>query len=457
MSGPPDAIDHTEARTLADSLLRRLFPLCRSLTGEGLLESLAILSEHIPLQITEVPTGTKVFDWVVPEEWHIRDAYVRDRTGRRVIDFRKSNLHVVSYSVPVRARMSLDALRPHLHTLPAQPDAIPYLTSYYERSWGFCLTHNQLASLDDGEYEVCIDSALKPGALRLGEAVLPGTEDREVLFSTYCCHPSMANNELSGPILTALLYRYLSSLPSRRYTYRFYFGPETIGALAYLSLRGEHLQRKLAAGLVVTCCGDAGPFTYKRPRSPSDLLDKAVLHALKHSGIEFSVVPFVPTGSDERQYCSPGFDLPVGSLMRSMYGTYPEYHTSLDNLDFVSAESLVEALRVYANVVYVLEHNRRFRGTKPFGEPHLSKYGLYPTTGGQKEQNVCTELLRYVLNYADGVHDLVDIANGAGVAVWRLGGVVDDLLRVGLIEAEPKTARDDHKCAELQVTSETLL
>jgi aminopeptidase-like protein len=436
MSTAPAACINDEIySSLIENLLQRLFPICRSITGEGLRTTLKIISEHVPLDMTEMPSGMEVFDWQIPNEWNIKDAFIKNSDGERVVDFQKSNLHVVNYSVPVNRRMTLEDLRPHLHTLPSQPKAIPYLTTYYKEDWGFCLTHEEYESLPGGEYEVILDSSLEPGSLTFGEVVLPGETDREVLFSTYCCHPSMANNELSGPVMVTLLYKYLAGLEKRRYTYRFYYGSETVGALAYLSLRGQHLMQKLDAGFVVTCCGDAGNFTYKQVRDSDNVLDKAVEHALKHSNAEFSVLPFFPTGSDERQYCSPGFNLPVGSLMRSMYGTYPEYHTSLDNLDFVSSASLLETLKLYINCIYTLEHNRVYKNLKPFGEPKLDKYGLYHFLGGQKEQRDYTKQLRYILNYSDTNHDLVDIANMLSQPIWECEDAVNDLTHAGLVEA----------------------
>lgn len=435
-SGIPPAVnfDTSLYRCLIADLLQRLFPICRSITGEGLRSTLEIISAQVPLQLIELPSGTKVFDWEIPPEWNIRDAFIKNAQGDRVVDFKASNLHVVNYSVPVHRWMKLEELKPHLHSLPSQPDAVPYLTTYYSRNWGFCLTHHQYQNLPDGEYEVCIDSTLEPGSLTIAEALLPGESDKEILFSTYCCHPSMANNELSGPIVTTLIYKFLSSFPKRHYSYRFFYGVETIGALAYLFRRGDHLAREMVGGLVVTCCGDRGQFTYKKVRNPENLLDKAVLHALEHSRVDFQVVPFFPSGSDERQYCSPGFDLPVGSLMRSMYGTYPEYHTSLDNLDFVSVESLLETLAVYINCIYTLEHNRFYENLKPFGEPMLSKYGLYHSIGAQKENSRYSKQLRYLLNFSDRRHDLVDIANLMTMPIWEWEDAVNDLMAAGLIK-----------------------
>ena len=420
-------------RALIQSLLSDLFPICRSLTGDGVRATLRRLSKHVPLDVMEIPSGTRVFDWVVPWEWNIRDAHVKGPSGRKVIDFKKSNLHVVGYSVPIQKTMSLEQLQSKLHSLPDQPSAIPYVTSYYAKDWGFCLSHQERKKLRKGLYRVWIDSRLAPGSMTIGESVLRGDSDREILFSTYCCHPSMANNELSGPIVTLLMYRYLAGLPRRHFTYRFYFGPEPIGALAYLSRRGAHLKKKMDAGFVVTCCGDRAPFTYKKVRRPDNVLDRAVLHVLKHRGKPFRVLDFFPTGSDDRQYASPGFNLPVGTLMRSMYGTYPEYHTSLDDCRFVTPESLYESALVYSRVVDALESDREYLNLKPYGEPRLGKYGLYASLGASRVQSRRGRALRYVLNWSDGEHGLIEIAEKLGVPVWDLQPAVQDLIRAKLL------------------------
>lgn len=430
---PSEHIEYERYRTLINGLLHRLFPICRSITGNGVRETLRILSETVPMEIVEIPSGTSVFDWEVPDEWNIRDAWIKNASGRRVVDFQSSNLHVVNYSIPVRQTMTLEELRPRLHSLPEQPEAIPYLTTYYKRDWGFCLTQRQLDALEDGDYEVCIDSTLQPGALTLAECVLPGESEEEILFSTYCCHPSMANNELSGPVMATALYAYLSGIEKRHYTYRFCWVPETIGALAYLHLRGDELKQRVKAGFQVTCCGDAGAFTYKKVRNPQNIVDRLVLHVLRHMNKEHKVVEFFPTGSDERQYSSPGFNLPMGSLMRTMYGTNPEYHTSLDNLEFVTADSMLETLAAYVNVLYCLEHNVFLENLKPFGEPFLSKYNLYHSLGGQKQQRDYTRKLRYLLNFSDGDNDLLDIAERLGIPLWEFEGCMRDVQEVGLV------------------------
>ena len=415
-------------------LMARLFPICRSITGDGVRETLKVLRERIDLKIEEVPSGYKAFDWKVPREWNIRDAYVKNERGERVIDFKESNLHVVSYSVPVSATMTLEELRPHLYPKPELPDAVPYLTSYYDESWGFCLSQRQLDAMPEGRYEVLIDSSLTDGHLTYADAVLPGKSEREILFSTYICHPSMANNELAGPVLAAFLYQLLAQC-ELRYTYRFAFVPETIGALVYLSKHGDHLRRNLEAGYVVTCVGDDGPFTFKRSRQGDTVADKVAEHCLRRLGeaSEVKVLDFFPSGSDERQYCSPGFDLPVGSLMRSMYGTYPEYHTSLDNMEFVSAEGIAGALKAYLRLVQAHELNAMYVNTSPYGEPQLSRRGLYPKLGAQTHIPEAVERMMYLLAYSDGTKDLVDIANLAGRPAWEFAPEILALQDAGLL------------------------
>ena len=427
-------------KTMFD-LMSNLFPICRSITGSGVLETFAILRNYIDLRIHEVPTGYQAYDWVVPKEWNIRDAYIKNKHGERVIDFKQSNLHVVNYSPPISATMSLDQLKPHLHTKPDMPNAIPYVTSYYKEQWGFCLTQNQLDALPKGEYEILIDSSLIEGKLTYADAILPGKSEKEILLSTYVCHPSLANDNLSGPALTSLLYQILAQT-NLRYTYRFVFVPETLGTLVYLSKHGEHMERNLRAGYVVTCVGNSGPYTYKRSRQGNSIADKVAEHCLKHVEEQetINVVDFFPLGSDERQYCSPGFNFPVGSLMRSMYGTYPEYHTSLDNMEFVSKEELAGSLKVYGRVIQVHELNRIYINPSPYGEPHLSKHGLYPAIGGQKEGRESVERTMYLLAYADGINDLVDIANIANQPAWAFTPEVEALTKAGLLRIHEENA-----------------
>jgi aminopeptidase-like protein len=412
-SGDPESIDEIEL------LFDRLWPILRSITGDGVRETLAILSEVAPMCRIEVDSTTKVFDWTVPPEWVAREAYVLTPTGERILDMRENNLHLLNYSAPFRGTITRAQLDEHLHSLPEQPLAIPYVTSYYERRWGFCLSQNQRDGLPDGDYEVVIDTDHIQGSLSIGEAVLPGGGQGEVLISTYTCHPSLANNELSGPLVAAFLHRRLSRWPSRRLTYRFVFAPETIGAIAYLSLRGEHLRKSLLAGYVVTCVGAGDRFTLKRSRRGDTLADRAALHVLNRLPEQPRVLDFFPGGSDERQYCSPGFNLPVASVMRSMYGSYPEYHTSLDNRELLSIAALRESIDVYERILRVLDTNRRYISRTPMCEPQLASRGLYGTLG-TRESTSFTDALLWVLNYADGEHDLLDVADLSGISLPEL-------------------------------------
>jgi aminopeptidase-like protein len=434
----PQSTDWPDFGALGEAmhaLAAELFPLPRSLTGPGYRRTLELLEEVTgPAERHRFATGERVFDWTIPPEWTIRDAWIDGPTGDRIVSLEQSTLHVVSYSVPVHRRLSLEELQPHLHSLPDQPDAIPYRTSYYRRDWGFCLPDAQRGELPSGEYEVMIDAELAPGQVELAEVVLPGTEPAEILFSAYCCHPAMANNELSGPVMSAHLAALLRERAGpRRFTYRFLFAPETIGAIAYLSRFGERLKQRLAAGYVVTCVGDPGAFTYKRSRRGDCLADRAAEHCLMHSGREWRARDFFATGSDERQYCSPGFDLPVGSLMRSMYGTYPEYHTSLDDLTLITPQALGESLELYYRIVEALEANETFEATAPWGEPNLGSRGLYPTTGGAAHREQRLADMMHVLNFCDGGPDLLAVADRAGRPIAALAEIADRLCEHGLL------------------------
>ena len=413
-------------------LIRDLYPICRSITGDGIRASLRMLQQVVPLEIHEVPTGTRVFDWIVPPEWNIRDAYVKDRRGERVIDFRRHNLHVVNYSVPFHGHLTLDELRPHLHTLPEQPDRIPYRTSYYRETWGFCISHNQFLSLEKGEYEVCVDTSLEPGALTYGELYLAGQSSAEVLISCHCCHPSLANDNLSGMVVSTFLAKELQT-QTRRYSYRFLFIPGTIGSITWLALN-EQRTNNIKHGLVVACVGDAGCMHYKRSRLGDAEIDKAAIHVLQHSGHEFEVLDFSPYGYDERQYCSPGFNLPVGSLTRTPHGRYPEYHTSADNLDFVRPEYLADSFDKYLAVIDVLENNRKYRNTNPKCEPQLGKRGLYGTFGGRKDADQYELAMLWVLNLSDGNNTLLEIADRSNLSFGLIGKVAETLLTHGLLE-----------------------
>ncbi len=409
------------------------YPICRSITGDGVRRTLAMIRERIPLEIREVSTGTRVFDWTVPKEWNIRDAWIKDPFGRKVVDFQDCNLHVLSYSVPVHERLPLAELKKHLFTLPDKSDLIPYRTSYYKEAWGFCLRHRTLGELPDGEYEVLIDSTLADGSLTYGECLLPGDSEREVLLSTHVCHPSLCNDNLSGIAVMTELARELQSRPRRRYSYRFIFIPGTIGSITWLALN----EVKIDHGLVAANLGDAGTFHYKKSRQGNAEIDRAVLSVLRSSGEPFGVEEFVPFGYDERQYGSPGFNLAVGSLTRTPYGRYPEYHTSADNLDFISPEALEGSLHTYLAVMDALEGNRRYRNLNPKCEPQLGRRGLYRTIGGDESGRARELALLWVLNLSDGEHDLLAIAERSGMSFAAIRQAADALLEVGLLEEVP--------------------
>jgi aminopeptidase-like protein len=408
-----------------------LYPLCRSITGDGLRETLRRIGRILPLTLHEVPSGTRVFDWIVPPEWNVRDAWVKSPRGERVIDFRRSNLHVVGYSVPVRARLSLAELRPHLHTLPERPDWIPYRTSYYEPAWGFCLRHRDMIALPEGEYEVCIDASLEPGHLTYGECVLPGSTTGEVLISCHACHPSLCNDNLSGVVVAAFLGRVLAARP-RRFTYRFLFVPGTIGSIAWLALHEADVER-IRHGLVLSCLGDAGRPTYKRSRRGDAEIDRVVRHVLAAQGSDHAIADFAPWGYDERQYCSPGFDLPVGCLMRTPHGTFPEYHTSADDLDFVRPAALADSLALCERIVAVLEANRSWTSRNPKGEPQLGRRGLYGLLGGTGRSESELAML-WILNLADARHDLLAVAERSGIAFDVVARTAALLSEQGLLE-----------------------
>lgn len=414
------------------ALVERLYPICRSITGDGVRRTLEIVGESVPLRVHEVPTGTEVLDWVVPKEWNIRDAYVRDPSGRKLIDFAESNLHVVGYSVPVRATMTLEELRPHLHTLPGQPDLVPYRTSYYAETWGFCLRHSTLETLGEGPYEVVVDSTLADGHLTYGEHVIEGEEPGEVLVSCHVCHPSLANDNLAGIAVAAALARRLAETRPR-YTYRFLFMPGTIGAITWLARNRDRVDR-IRAGLVLACAGDRGSLTYKRSRRGDAGIDRAAEHVLRSSGRPHTVVDFSPYGYDERQFCSPGFDLPVGSLTRSPYGAYPEYHTSADDPGFVSPEALADTLETCWEITRVLEADRRMVNLSPYGEPQLGRRGLYGSLGGRSDTKHEQMAMLWVLNLSDGAHSLLDIAERSGLPFPLVAEAAHALRGAGLLK-----------------------
>jgi aminopeptidase-like protein len=413
--------------------VRDLFPINRSVTGEGVRQTLAYLSNLLPgMTLRSVPSGAKAFDWTVPDEWTIRDAYIADAHGNRLVDFRANNLHVVGYSEPVDTWLSLDELKRHLHTLPDQPNAIPYVTSYYARRWGFCLTHDDYLRLADGEYHAVIDSSLQPGVLNFGELILPGDSQQEILLSTYICHPSMANNELSGPAVATALALWLMSLPARRFTYRIVFVPETIGSIVYLSHHLDALKRNVVAGYVVTCVGDDRAYSFLPSRRGDTLADRAARLTLDELVGDYQSYSFRNRGSDERQYCSPLVDLPVASVMRSKYGTYPEYHTSLDNLDLVTPSGLEGGFNVLRGCIERLERNHVYKAVVPC-EPQLGKRGLYPTLS-TKDTQAQVQLLTDVLAYVDGETDLIELARQVEAPFSACADIAERLLAEGLLE-----------------------
>jgi aminopeptidase-like protein len=393
------------------ALAAKIFPFCRSITGNGVRQTLREVGAHIPLDVHEVPTGTPVLDWTIPREWNIRDAYIKNERGEKIVDFNQSNLHVMSYSVPVRRRISLGELKQHLYTLPDQPDLIPYRTSYYAENWAFCMPHRQFETLRDETYEISIDSSLTDGHLTYGEFCHKGDTDDEFLLSAHVCHPSLANDNCSGIALLTHLAKRISRLRTR-YSYRFLFMPGTIGAITWLA-RNEDLLPRIKHGIVVSMVGDGGGPTYKKSRRGNTEIDRAMIHALHHSGLSPTILEFSPYGYDERQYCSPGFNLPVGLFQRSKFGAIPQYHTSADNLEFIRPEHLSESYRLIAETAGVVENNKSYCNTLPKGEPQLGRRGLYGAIGGDKDSAATNMAMLWILNLSDGTHSLLDIAERA--------------------------------------------
>ena len=465
-----DALDRDAAGRSMMGLAAELYPIPRSLTGDGVRETLERINRRLPLEVHELSTGTPVLDWTVPREWNPREAWIRDPSGRKVVDFADHNLHLIGYSVPVHRRMTLDELRPHLHSLPEQPDLIPYRTSYYEETWGFCLPHRLLESLPDGEYEVFIDASLEDGSMTWGEYLLPGATAEEVLISSHVCHPRLANDNLSGIAVAVHLAEALARTPERRYSYRFLFAPGGIGAIAWLARNRDRLET-FRHGLIAANLGDAGAFHYKRSRHGDREIDRAVAAALAGLGEDLVTEDFFPFGYDERQYCSPGFDLPVGVLTRTPWGRYPEYHTSADDISFIAADALAGSLAAYLATAAVLEEGpsarayapaaaeagqgsaaltgpdapsaqarplrtaggRRYRNLEPFGEPQLGRRGLYGGLGGAGRRDFEIAML-WVLNQSDGEHSLDDIAERSGLPPGVVGEAAEALREAGLLE-----------------------
>ena len=411
-------------------MVSELYPICRSITGNGVRESLRLIQRRVPLSLREVPSGTKVFDWEVPREWNVRDAYIKNSRGEKVVDFQESNLHLVNYSIPVQKKMRLSELRTHLFSLPDTPDWIPYRTSYYKENWGFCLSQRRLESLVDDEYEVFIDSTLDAGSLTYGEFRIQGATDDEVLISSHCCHPSLCNDNLSGMAVAARLAHHLSGR-SLRYSYRFIWIPGTIGSITWLALNEKHIP-KIKHGLVLSCVGDAGGFTYKRSRRGNAEIDQVVEHVLKNSGEDYRLLEFAPQGYDERQYCSPGINLPVGCFMRTPNGAFPEYHTSADDLNLVKPLSMAGSLHQLLQIMTALEENETYQNLNPKCEPQLGRRGLYRQMGGTK--NVAAEdAMMWTLNFSDGEHSLLDIATRSALPFATISTAASQLEKAGLL------------------------
>lgn len=416
------------------NLAKTLFPICRSITGNGVRETLNILKSECQgdMKICEVPSGTKVFDWTVPKEWNIKDAYIEDSSGERILDFAVNNLHVMGYSLPMDQMLSLDELKKILYTQPDQPDVIPYITSYYKERSGFCMSENQKRSLGEDIYHCVIDSELRDGSLTYGEIILPGETKQEILLSTYICHPSMANNEVSGPVVTIELAKWLSELKQRRYTYRIIFIPETIGSITYLSRNLEQMKKNTIAGFVLSCAGDNRTYSYVESKYANTLTDKLVKNVLSFHYPEYKTYSFLQRGSDERQYNAPGIDLPVCAVCRSKYGEYPEYHTSADNLELISEEGLQGMLCMMKKCIRTLEYNYYYK-INCLCEPQLGKRGLYPTISQKGSSNIVSAMSDFI-TYADGTNDLIDISNKIGVSTEGLIDVVDLLHANDLID-----------------------
>lgn len=432
-------------------LIEELFPICRSITGNGVRKSLKIIKKHIPIEINEVRSGTKVFDWTIPKEWNIKDAYVKNSKGRKIIDFKKSNLHILNYSIPIKKRVSLEELKKHLFTIPEHPKWIPYRTSYYKENWGFCITHEQFEKLTNDEYEIVISSSLKKGHLTYGEYFIKGESEKEILLSCYICHPSMCNDNLSGVSLLTFLAKYISK-KKLKYSYRFLFIPETIGAIAWL-FQNERNVNKIDCGLVATCLGDSGNITYKKTRNGNSLIDKIVEKILKESGNKYNIIDFFPSGSDERQFSSPGFNLQIGSITRTLYGEFSEYHTSADNLNFVKPTYLQDTFEKYVKVILELEksfqnrsrikkirekRNQRkklvYTNLFPKGEPNLGKRGLYNQIGAKKDGLEDKMPIFWILNLSDGQNSLYDIAKRSKISLSVLKKNAQMLVETGLIK-----------------------
>lgn len=428
-----------------EDLFDQLYPICRSITGEGLRQSLEILSNYIPFEVLGFKTGEKVLNWKIPQEWIIRDAWIKDKDGTKILDFKDSNLHVINYTTPINEEMTLEELTPYIHTKPSLPDAIPYVTSYYKKRWGFCMAYSKFDELDEGKYHVFIDSEFIDGELNLGHTLLKGESEKEILISAYLCHPSMANNELSGPIALVFLYNRILNWNQRNFTYRFVINPETIGSIAYLSRYGEHLDKNMHAGIILTCLGGDMNLSYKKSRREDSPIDKMAAHLFDTKVINGSTREFTPAnGSDERQYCSPGFNLPVSQFAKLVYGRYKEYHTSLDNKELMGIENVIKSVDEIELVLKANEYNGYYINLYPYGEIKLDQYDLYPDMNGTATSRYSNsnnmdgrQELNYILmilNYSDGEHTLLDIAKKCNCSILDLVDIIDKLKEKGVLK-----------------------
>jgi aminopeptidase-like protein len=425
-----DEVKFTTVGEQMHELITLLYPISRSITGNGVRQTFEIIKKFIPLTVYEVPSGTKVFDWTVPREWNIRDGYIKNTYGEKIIDFKNCNLHVLNYSIPVHKKVELAELKEHLYSSPEHPEWIPYRTSYYKEAWGFCIAHNQFISLEEGEYEVLIDSSLEEGSLTYAECFIPGELSHEVLIFTHTCHPSLCNDNLSGISLAVHLIKHLMEQKCR-YSYRFVFAPTTIGSITWLAMNEANVH-KIRHGLICTLVGDTNDFTYKRSRRHDAEIDQVAEYVLRNK--KHKIIDFFPFGYDERQFCSPGFNLPVGCLTRATYGRYPEYHTSADNLEFVKASSLAESLNVFQEIIHVLEVNKKFINQSPKGEAQLGKRGLYHMIGANNQNMDFQIALLWILNASDGSQSLLDIARKANMKFDDIKNAADRLIDCGLLK-----------------------
>jgi aminopeptidase-like protein len=423
-------LNGNEVGLLCYSMAEKIFPINRSITGNGVRKTLKIIQEEIPLELFELPSGTKVFDWEIPKEWNVVDAYIKNEYGDKIVDFSMNNLHLMGYSTPVNKVVKLQDLEKHLYSIEKNPEAIPYVTSYYRENWGFCLSHRQRMSLNDDLYHVYIDSSLENGSLTYGELIIPGKSEKEIFLSTYICHPSMANNEISGPCVLTYLTKWILSKP-RKYTYRVVFAPETIGSLAYLSKNLKKMKQNIIAGFNFTCLGDERGYSYLPSRKGNSYADRVAKNVLYHTDKNYVNYSFLERGSDERQYCSPNVDLPFVGIMRSKYGEYPEYHTSLDNLDLITPKGLGESFDIYVKCINLIENNKKYM-INCLGEPQLSKRGLYPSVSTNRTKEIVKNMMNFIA-YADGTLDLVEISDIIDVPVWEIYSIIEDLTKNNLL------------------------